>query len=121
MLSNAIIASSSEGNGANPYDQHSIDFPSDTQIGSYDAYCNNSGDGQVHMYSAASAKVAAGPSVYGLRAVVVGDFELAANNDVFGINVEAGNNITATANGKFVHCDGGVINAPIAFRHRLVL
>ncbi len=121
MLSNVILASSSTGNGANPYDQHSIDFPSNLQIGSYEEFCNNGGAGQVHMYSMASAKVAAGPDVYGLRAVVVGDFEFSANNDVYGISVEAGNNITATANGQFIYCDGGVIDAPIASQYRLVL
>jgi hypothetical protein len=121
QLSNAILATSSKGNGANPLDQQSIDFPSDLQIGSYAEFCDGGGGGQVHMYSAASAKVAAGPSVYGLRAVVAGDFEFSANNSVYGISVEAGGNIFATANGEFTYCDGGVIDAPIAFRYRLVL
>jgi len=120
MLSNVIMASSSKGNGNDPLKQNSIDFPSGLQIGSYEAYCNNGG-GQVHMYSAASAKVAAGPDVYGLRAVVAGNFQFSANNDVYGISVEAGHNITATANGSFVYCDGGVINAPTASHYRLVL
>ena len=91
------------------------------QIGNYEDFCNNGGGGQVHMYSAASAKVAAGPNVYGLRAVVAGNFQFSANNDVYGISVEAGNNITLTANGQFTYCDGGVIDAPIASQHRLVL
>ena len=120
MLSNVILSSSSTGNGANPLNQHSIDFPSDLQIGSYEDFCVSGGGGQVHMYSMASAKVAAGPAVYGLRAVVAGDFEFSANNDVYGISVEAGHDITATANGQFVYCDGGVIDAPIAFHYRLV-
>lgn len=118
QLSNAIIASSSTGNGANPLDQQSIDFPADLQIGTSD-FCTD-GSTQVHMYSAASAKVAAGPSVYGLRAVVAGDFQISANNDVYGISVEAGNNITATANGQFTYCPDGWIEAPIASSYRLV-
>ena len=124
MLSNVIMASSSKGNGNDPLqqlNQNSIDFPSGLQIGDYEAFCNNGGGGQVHMYSAASAKVAAGPDVYGLRAVVAGNFQFSANNDVYGISVEAGYNITATANGSFVYCDGGVINAPTASHYRLVL
>jgi hypothetical protein len=119
ILRDVILASSATGNGANPYDQHSIDFPSDVQIGTSD-FCTD-GSGQVHMYSAASAKVAAGPTVYGLRAVVAGDFEFSANNDVYGISVEAGHNITTTANGEFTYCPEGVIDAPIASQFRLVL
>ena len=119
ILRDVILASSATGNGANPLYQHSIDFPSDVQIGTTD-FCTD-GSGQVHMYSAASAKIAAGPTVYGLRAVVAGDFEFSANNDVYGISVEAGHNITTTANGEFTYCPGGVIDAPIASQYRLVL
>ena len=119
ILRNVILASSATGTGANPLDQHSIDFPSDVQIGTTD-FCTDGRD-QVHMYSAASMKVAAGPTVYGLRAVVAGEFEFSANNDVYGISVEAGHNITMTANGQFTYCPNGLIDALIAYHYRLVL
>ena len=117
MLAGVVLASSAVGNGQDPLNQNSIDLASGAQIGTSDFCDDNSG--QVHIYAAASVHVAAGPTVYGLRVVVGGNFQLTANNDVNGISVQAGNNITATANGEFGFC-GGVFAGPFAWHYRLV-
>ena len=117
MLVGVVLASSAVGNGQDPLNQNSIDLSSDAQIGT-SAFCDDN-SGQVHIYAAASVHVAAGPTVYGLRAVVGGNFHLTANNDVNGISVQAGNNITSTANGEFGFC-GGVFAGPFAWHYRLV-
>lgn len=117
QLRDMVLASSADGNGPNGVYQNSIHFPSGLEIGD-SAFCDDS-SGQVHIYSAASIQVAAGPTVYGLRMVAAGDIQFSAQNDVFGISAEAGNNITATANGNWEYC-GGEFDGPFAFHYRLV-
>lgn len=119
QLKDAFIASSADGPGPDgQLQQNSISFPSDAQLGDVNTFCE-SGGGQVHLYSAASMKVAAGPTVMGLRMVAYWDIQFSANNDVFGVSAEAGNNITATANGSWEYCPNE-IEGPFAFSYRLV-
>jgi hypothetical protein len=120
QLSDMMMASTSMGNGQNPELQQSIDLASDVAIGN-GGFCDpdTPGSGQVHMYSPASIKIAAGPDVNGLRVVAGGDFQLSANNDVSGISVQTGNNIIATANGSFTFC-GVPFDGPFAWHYRLV-
>lgn len=116
-LRSAVVATSATGNGTDPLSQHSVNFPSDAQIGGSE-FCDDS-SGQVHIYSAASIHIAAGPDVYGLRMVAGGDIHFTANGNVYGISAEAGNDITATANGEFAFC-GGEFEGPFAWHYRLV-
>jgi hypothetical protein len=119
-LTDVILASSALANGANPELNAAIHLASDASIGTGEFCTGDDDTGVVRIYALASAQVAAGPTVHGLEVRVLGDFQLAANNDVQGISVIAGNNVTATANGEFLYC-GGVFDSPIAiYRYRLV-
>jgi len=119
-LSDVILASSAVGNGTNPELNAAIHLASDASIGTAEFCTGDDNTGVVGIYALASAQVAAGPDVHGLEVRVLGDFQLAANNDIQGISVIAGNNVTATANGQFVYC-GGEFDSPIAiYRYRLV-
>ena len=120
QLTSALIASTSDGNGPNGIYQNAIHFPSGLQVGD-SRFCepDSNGLGQVHIYSASSIHVAAGPDVYGLRMVARGDIQFTANNDVYGISAQAGNNITATANGNWEYCEGE-FTGPFAYHYRLV-
>lgn len=121
-IRDATIVSSALGNGQDPRSQNSIHFPSDAQLG--DGSCNSidgslDNTGLVHIYSAASIHIAAGPDVYGLRMVAGGDIQFTANGDVGGISAEAGNNIIATANGNWTFCPVE-FDGPFAWHYRLV-
>ena len=54
----------------------------------------------MEVYALASAHVAGKLGVNGLRAVVGGDFEFAAQGDFLGISVQAGNDIIFPAGGS---------------------
>ena len=121
-IKNAILATSAVGNGAHPADANVIDLPSSWTIGDI-SFCSGGtadGTGQVGIYAKASVHVASQVTISGLRAVVGGNFTLTAQGDVAGVSIEAGDSITATANGKFAIC-----NQPFednfAFSYRLVL
>jgi len=120
MLEDVVLASKSTGNGQNPYAQNSIDLAAAAQLGASD-FCDT-GSGGVEIYSAASAHIAASLDVNGLRAVVAGDFQLAAGGDIYGVAVQAGNNVSATANGEFGLCpDGTPPPGQFTWHYRLVL
>jgi len=117
-LKNAVIASSAKGNGVDELNIDGIHFASHPLIGDA-AFCGDS-SGQVHLYTSASMMLAAGPAVYGLRMVAGGSIQFTAQGDVTGISAESGANITATANGNFAYCPGGVLDGPYAWSYRLV-
>lgn len=121
-IRDATIVTSALGNGQDPRSQNSINFPSDAQLG--DGVCDSingslDGTGIVHIYSAASIHIAAGPDVFGLRMVAGGNIQFTANGDVGGISAEAGNNILATANGDWTFCPVA-FDGPFAWHYRLV-
>ena len=120
-LTGSVIASSAVGNGADPLNQNSINFAADANLGS-STYCSSGGNGGVMFVSAASAHLAAGAVAEGIRVIVGGDLEMTANNDVFGISAQAGNDISHTSNGKFGLCDNGTLPPGLyAYQYRLVL
>ncbi len=119
-LRNVVLASSFTANGQDPYPQNGIHFASDAQIGSGDFCSVGGGEGQVTMITKASMHVAAGPDVYGLRMIAGGDIEFTANNSVFSVSAQAGNNITATSNGDWSYCVGGDFAGPFEWHYALV-
>ncbi len=119
QLRNVVLATTAVGNGNDPLAQNSIHFAANAQIGTGD-FCNGSSEGQVTLLSAASMHVSAGPDVYGLRMVAGGDIEFTANNSVFAISAQSGNNITATSNGDWSYCQNAVFEGPFEWHYALV-
>jgi len=125
QVTDVILASTSTGNGQDPFAQNSIDIAAAAKFGS-DTYCSDDpllqGVGGVEVYSSASAHVAAGAAAGGIRVVVAGSFDITSNADVFGISAQAGNDISITSNGKFGLCENGTRPpGKFAWHYRLVL
>ena len=124
ILENVVIASTAEGNGKDPLAKSAINLASAARLGASN-FCAD-GDGGVEVYALASAHVAAKLGVNGLRAVVGGDFEFAAQGDFLGVSVQAGNDIIFPAagakGGSYGLCPNGTL-APgkFALQYKLVL
>ncbi len=124
VLEGVVIASTAVGNGKYPLAKNAIDLASAARIGAAD-FCE-SGKGGVELYALASVHVAAKLGISGLRAVVGGDFQVAAQADIIGISVQAGNDIIFTAAGNvtpnFGLCPQGTLPPGVfALQYRLVL
>ena len=98
ILEDVVLASTALGNGHNQLDKAAINLASAARLGATD-FCDT-GEGGVEVYALASAHVAGKLGVNGLRAVVGGDFEFAAQGDFLGISVQAGNDIIFPAGGS---------------------
>lgn len=117
VMISGVLATSAVGNGTKPLDQNSIDFASGWTFGSVD-FCT--GGPGVAIYTSASASIVADTTVYGMRAVVGGNFNLTADGDIAGISVEAADSISATANGDYTFCGGTFDDENYAWHYRLV-
>ncbi|MFQ5567628.1 MAG: hypothetical protein ACE5EU_14845, partial [Paracoccaceae bacterium] len=129
ILEGVVVASTATSNGQDPLSKHAINLSSAAQLGST-TYCSDdpalNGVGGVEVYALASAHVAASLSMNGLRAVVGGDFEIAAQGTALGVSVQAGDNITFTAagsgGGTFGLCPNGTLPpGEFALDYKLVL
>lgn len=116
-IKNSVLATSAVGNGSDPLGANVISLPSSWNIG--DANFCTDGSGQVSIFAMASVHVAAQQTISGLRAVVGGNFDLTAQSDVAGVSIEAGDSISATANGDFTYCSQAFDGA-YAWSYRLV-
>ena len=119
-IENALIASSALGNGKDGTDQNTINLASDASLGAAD-FCDSGGNGGVQIFAMASVHIAAKLDVNGLRAVVGGDFDMTAGNDVEGVSIQAMDRITATAGGEYGLCANGTFPPGVfASHYRLV-
>jgi Flp pilus assembly protein TadG len=104
ILEDVVVASTAKGNAVKTeLDKKAIDLSSAARLGAT-TYCSDdvdlNGKGGVELYALASAQVAASLSMNGLRAVVGGDFQIAAQGTALGVSVQAGNDIIFTAGGS---------------------
>ncbi len=116
-LEDVVLASSYVGNGPNGLQQNAITLASGTYLGNPDDCVDGGG---VAIYSASSVHVAAQGVFHGLRIVAAYDVQFTARNvSVYGISVQAGNDIFLTSNNRFGLCPDGV-DGGYAWHYRLV-
>jgi hypothetical protein len=123
ILENVVLASTSVGNGKDPLAAKAVNLAAAARLGA-ETFCTD-GDGGVELYTLASAQVAGQLGVNGLRAVVGGDFQVAAQSNFLGVSVQAGNDIRFPAagskGGTFGLCLNGTIPpGKFAWQYRLV-
>jgi hypothetical protein len=117
QVEDVVLASIATGNGQKPLDMAAIHLAGGADLGTADGCAPGGG---IEIYSAASASLAAGGDINGLRAVVAGDFEMTAGGGgVNGIAVEAGHDIRLTSNNTIGSCPGNN-SGPYAWHYRLV-
>ena len=119
-FTNMVLASTATGNGANPYDKAVVSLAANAVIGKADEDPLCDPGGGVLIYSYASVHTAAGTIINGSRIVARGDVDLtAANNGVFGVSVQAGQDISLTSNNLMGLCADGVDGEVYARWYRL--
>jgi len=104
QVEDVVLASIALGNGSSPLDMSAIHLAGQADLGTPDGCAP---EGGIEIYSTASASIAAGGDINGLRAVVAGDFDMTAGGGgVNGIDVEAGDEIRLTSNNVIGACPG---------------
>jgi len=104
QVEDIVLASIATGSGSSPLDKTVVHLSGQADVGTQDGCAP---DGGIEIYAAASASVAAGGDIIGLRAIVAGDFEMTAGGGgVNGIDVEAGDEIRLTSNNVIGACPG---------------
>ena len=118
ILNNVTLASTATGPGSKPLDYQNITFAADVQLGDND---NCAPGGGVQIYSAASVHFSSSMMINGLQVVAAGNVELGARDmAIKGISVQAGQDITLTANNEFGLCSGGSPTTLTKVSYRLV-
>ncbi len=124
ILEDVVVASTSLGNRNDPLGNNAVNLASAARLGAT-KFCDT-GEGGVEVYALASAHVAAKLGMNGLRAVVGGDLQFAAQGTALGVSIQAGNDIIFTAagskGGEFGLClEGTLPPGKFVPQYRLVL
>ena len=105
------------GQGGAGVESATLDFSSSVQLGTAD--CSGSGGG-VQIFSNASVKFSSQTEIQGLQIIAAGNVYLGTQGmGIKGINVQAGGNITLSANNDFGLCPNSAPNLQTVAYYRL--